>query len=247
MSAGDNDPDDLPILEGLNISVHRLQRRGFRGAAVRGAAIRIAFLASVMAGCNTAGTGPETPAPSLQPPRPSAAEATTGPGRTADRTAPDQATSSAGPVLVQSWAIATLTDVRTGDEVRIADLVASGRVVFLEPMAIWCTRCRAQQREAVAAFERLDRARVAWVGIDVETAEDADQLARYSDQNGFDFTYVIADRDMSRALAAEFGDIVLNPPATNVIVIGTDGRVTHSTGHRSADELVELATSNGGG
>ena len=86
------------------------------------------------------------------------------------------------------------------------------------------------------------RTRVTWIGLDVETAESAEQLARYSTDAGFDFTYVIADRDVSRALADEFGDVVLNPPATNVIVIEPNGEVTHTTGGHSADELVEIAT-----
>ena len=108
-------------------------------------------------------------------------------------------------------------------------------------MAVWCSKCRAQQERAVDALARLDRSKVAWVGLDVETAESAEQLAAYSEAAGFDFTYAIADRDVSRALAEEFGDVVLNPPATNVIVIEPDGQVTHTTGGHSADEIVEIA------
>lgn len=151
-----------------------------------------------------------------------------------------------GVVLRQPWATAELTNVRTGEVVRIADLAASGKVVFIQTMAIWCSSCRAQQHEAVSAFERLDPSRVVWVGIDVETTESAKALAAYSDRNGFPFTYVIADAGMARALADEFGDVVLSPPAVNVIVIGTDGRVTQTRrGHKTADELVSLAMDHG--
>ena len=142
----------------------------------------------------------------------------------------------------QPWANALLIDVRTNERFRIVDLVAAGRVVFLEPMAVWCSKCRAQQERAVEAIARLDPELVTWIGLDVETAESAEQLARYSTDAGFDFTYVIADREVSRALADEFGDVVLNPPATNVIVIEPSGEVTHATGGHSADELVEIAT-----
>ena len=85
-----------------------------------------------------------------------------------------------------------------------------------------------------------------WIGLDVETAESADQLARYSEKNGFDFTYAIADPDLSRALVADFGEVVLNPPSTNVIVIGTGGLITHTTGGLNSDEIVELAASHRG-
>jgi len=94
----------------------------------------------------------------------------------------------------------------------------------------------------VVAFERLDRTKVVWIALDVETTEEAGQLVRYSDENGFDFTYAIANPDLSRSLVAEFGEVVLSPPATNVIVIGMDGMINHTTGGQSADELVDLAT-----
>ena len=162
-------------------------------------------------------------------------------GQGAETGRPAATVTDPGP-LDQPWANAVLIDVRTDAPFRIVDLVAEGRVVFLEPMAVWCSKCRAQQERAVEAMARLDPARVTWIGLDVETAESAEQLARYSTDAGFDFTYVIADREVSRALADEFGDVVLNPPATNVIVIEPSGEVTHTTGGHSADELVEIAT-----
>jgi len=142
--------------------------------------------------------------------------------------------------------VAPLTDVTTGEQFRIADLAASGKVVFVETMAIWCSNCRAQQVAATAAFQELDPARVDWVVIDVETAETADALARYRDQNGFPFRYAVADTALSRALADQFGDVVLSPPTVNVIILGTDGRITHLRGHHSAAELVALAHEHGG-
>lgn len=149
------------------------------------------------------------------------------------------------PKLDQAWATAILTDVTTGRTFRIADLVATGRVVFVETMAIWCSNCRAQQEEATVAFEELNPDRVVWVAIDVESSETAQALASYRDQNGFPFTYVIADKNLARALAADLGDTVLSPPSVNVIVIGTDGRVTHLRGHRTAAELRGLAAEHG--
>jgi thiol-disulfide isomerase/thioredoxin len=117
--------------------------------------------------------------------------------------------------------------------------------VFLETMAIWCTKCRAEQEEAVRALAQLDRGRVTWVAIDVEASEDAAALKRYSEQNGFDFSYAIADPELARALVADFGDTILNPPSVNVVVIAPDGRISPSRGHRSADELVALAREHG--
>jgi hypothetical protein len=138
-----------------------------------------------------------------------------------------------------------MTDVRTGETFRLADFVRAGQVVFVEPMAIWCTSCRAQQERAMQAFERLDPARVVWVGLDVETAESAEQLAAYADERGFTFRYVIADRDLARALVEAFGEVILSPPATNLIRIDVRGGVSHTVGGHSADELVVFAEAAG--
>lgn len=154
-------------------------------------------------------------------------------------------TSTAGVVFDEPWAVTELTDVTTGEVFQISDLTAAGKVVFLEPMAIWCGNCRAQQIAAVAALEDLDPATVEWVGLDLETTEDAEALARYSEQNGFPFRYVVADADLSRSLVGQFGDVILSPPSVNVIVLGQDGRITHLLGHHDPAELVAIAREHG--
>ena len=150
-----------------------------------------------------------------------------------------------GPELAQAWATATLVDVTTGQPFRVADLVASGKVVFLETMAIWCSNCRTQQVTATAAFDGLDPERVAWVAIDVESSETAEALAAYREQHGFPFTYAIADADYARALVADFGDVVLSPPSVNIIVVGTAGQVSHHRGQKSVEEIHRLAAEHG--
>lgn len=147
--------------------------------------------------------------------------------------------------LTQAWATAELTDVATGEKFRIADL--AGKVVFVETMAIWCSSCRRQQSDAQKAIEELDDPNVAYLVLDVEPSEPADDLAAYEKKNGWDaFTYAVSSREVSRALAEEFGDLFLNPPATPIAVIGTDGTVTLTDyGHKSTSELVELARARG--
>lgn len=207
------------------------------------------FVASVMlAACTGARDAPPSSAdPTGSPAIPSGSAPIETPSTSAQPPSPDapSRSSAAGAVLDQPWATATLINVTTGEPFRIADIVSSGKVVFLETMAIWCSNCRAQQREATAAFQRLDPGRVEWVAIDVESAETAEALARYREDNGFPFTYAIADAASARALVAEFGDTVLSPPSVNVIVIDPDGRVVHLLGHKSADEIHDLATERG--
>jgi thiol-disulfide isomerase/thioredoxin len=157
----------------------------------------------------------------------------------------DASPAPAGAVFEQAWATATLTDVETGEQFRIADIAAEGKVVFVETMAMWCPKCLSQQREAAAAMATLDPARAELVVIDVEQSESPEGLARYRDLNGFDFHYAIADSDLARALAQDFGDTVLSPPSVNIIVLATDGTVSHYTGGHSADEIVSLAEDAG--
>lgn len=155
-------------------------------------------------------------------------------------------TAASGVLLTQAWATAALTDVRNGSSFRIADLVASGKVVFIETMAIWCSNCRSQQRDVVKALAGLDPDRVVWIGIDVEASESASDLADYSRSLGFDWPYVIGDQALLRALVDEFGSQVLSPPATPIAVIGTDGTVTLTEfGHKSVDRIQELAAAHG--
>ncbi|HEX5589929.1 MAG TPA: hypothetical protein VFX65_06540 [Candidatus Limnocylindrales bacterium] len=212
-------------------------------------------LAAVLAACaegfgGPAGASPTGAAPTDAPVATPAESMPGGsmPGSTPGST-PDASAASpspAGAILTQDWATAALTDVRNGETFRIADLVASGRVVFIETMAIWCTNCRAQQRDVVTALAELDPDRVTWIGVDVEASESAEALAEYSRTLGFDWPFVVASTDLARALAGEFGDRVLSPPSTPIIVIGTDGTVTMTEfGHKSVDRIVELAAAHG--
>jgi thiol-disulfide isomerase/thioredoxin len=205
--------------------------------------LRLVVVATLAAACTGSAGTSQTAGP------PGATPISGAPSPTAPSTgAPTEPVSSPtdGVQLTQAWATAELTDVRNGERFQIADLVADGRVVFLETMAIWCTNCRRQQGDVVSALAQLDPARVTWIGIDVDASEPTEALADYSRTLGFDWPFVVAGPDLARALAAEFGDQVLSPPSTPIVVIGTDGRVTLTEfGHKSVDRIVQLATEYG--
>ena len=206
-------------------------------------AVALALIVAVAACTGGGATVPGTTATPAAPGSPGPS----GPHRSAGPSAePSPAASAPGVELTQAWATVELTDVRTGESFRIADLVAEGRVVFIETMAIWCTNCRRQQGDVVTALDQLDPASVTWIGVDVDPSEEADALAEYSRALGFDWPFVVAGADLSRALAADFGDGVLSPPSTPIIVVGTDGRVTLTEfGHKSVDRILALAAEHG--
>jgi thiol-disulfide isomerase/thioredoxin len=149
-----------------------------------------------------------------------------------------------GPVIDRPWATAQLVDTATGEPFAIAD--HAGKVVIVETMAIWCSNCRAQQRDVQEALARIPADRVVYVVLDVDPNENAASLADYRVRNGFEGRYAIAGIEVARALAADFGDQVLNPPSTPVIFIGTAGQITLTDfGHKSPDEIVALAEEHG--
>ncbi len=147
-------------------------------------------------------------------------------------------------MLDQVWATSPLIDVATGETFRIAD--HAGTVIIIEAMAIWCANCRTQQADVTAALEQLPAGSVVFVALDVDPNEDGGSLAAYRAKNGFAGRYAIAGLEVARALSAEFGDQVLNPPSTPMVIVGTDGRVTLTGfGHKSVDQIVALAMAHG--
>lgn len=203
-------------------------------------------LATLLLACAPAGEAPARAASTTEPlpsdrPSPGVVSPTpvgppgTGPAATSSPT-------TVAPTLDQGWANVELTNAADGSTFRIADFV--GRTVFLD-MAIWCSNCKEQQRQAVRAARELGDD-VVFIVIDVEPTEDAAGLAAYAARNEFPFTYAVAPRAYSRAIAAEFGDLVLAPPTTPVWFIGMDGTVTLTgSGVKSAEELVLLARAHG--
>ena len=135
----------------------------------------------------------------------------------------------------------SLTDVRSGEAFTLADLAAD-QAVLLEPMAAWCTNCRAQQHEVKRAH--ADGSFIS-VSLDVDLSESAADLAAYADREGFDWRFAVADADLYRLLQERFGVAVTNPPSTPLIVIEPGGVVRpleFGQGTRSAEALLaELA------
>lgn len=145
-------------------------------------------------------------------------------------TSPAAASPDAAPQVVASpaaalepWQTLALRDVRSDETFTVADL--AGKLVVIEPMAIWCSNCERQQRAASEALAAIDSDDVVYISLDVDPGEAGSDLAAYADERGFDWRFVIAGRDMSRALAQAFGDQVLAPPSTPKIIVTPTGEV----------------------
>ena len=148
----------------------------------------------------------------------------------------DRATSAPG---AEGWRTAVLRDVVTGEEFAIKDL--EGKVVAIETMAIWCVNCRLQQGEAQAALAEVASRDVVYISLDVDPNERASDLAEYARRQGYGWRFVVASREVARSLATTFGDQILSPPSTPLLVLGPDGALIEKhLGVKSADELAGL-------
>jgi thiol-disulfide isomerase/thioredoxin len=142
------------------------------------------------------------------------------------------------------WRSIPIADVRSGATLRIVDL--AGKVVVVELMATWCPPCLEQQRQLLIAKRQLDPGQIAFVSIDADTRENASTILSYAEEHGFDWVYAVGPPALLRDLADVYGIGVLDPPATPVVVIATDGSADLTeTGLKLSDRLVQLIRAAG--
>ena len=141
-----------------------------------------------------------------------------------------------------SWFSAELTDVNSGDTLTVADL--KGKVVLVETMAIWCSNCLRQQKEVKALHEALGMEDgLVTLVLDIDPNENAEHLRDYAAKHGFDWTYVVAPREVAREIGQLYGDQFLNPPSTPMLIVDRHGEVhLLPFGRKSAEDLHDALT-----
>lgn len=79
------------------------------------------------------------------------------------------------------------------------------------------------------------------VSIDVDTTENAAQLAQFANQNRFPWRFAIAPKEMLTSFQREYGSQFLNTPSEPMVIIDPKGD-PHliDFGHRSAERLRAL-------
>jgi hypothetical protein len=138
-----------------------------------------------------------------------------------------------------AWFSAELTDVNSGETLTVAGL--EGKVVLVETMAIWCSNCLRQQKEVKALHEALGMEDdLVTLVLDIDPNENAEHLRDYAAKHGFDWTYVVAPREVAREIGQLYGDQFLNPPSTPMLIVDRHGEVhLLPFGRKSADDLQE--------
>jgi len=200
-----------------------------------------AAVAVMVVACTAAPGGSSEPSASAAAPSelPAMSDAaTTAPSAT--EPTPTASEASPGDELLE----VALIDVRTGATFTLGELAAVDGPVLLEPMAVWCTSCRAQQHEVKAAHQQ---AGFTSVSLDVDLSESPEDLAAYADREGFDWRFAMADAALYRLLQDRFGIGVTNPPSTPLIVVQPDGTVRALEFGRGVRDVEQLLAEIGAG
>ncbi|MEX0765931.1 MAG: TlpA disulfide reductase family protein [bacterium] len=114
------------------------------------------------------------------------------------------------------WLNVELKDVVSGKTFKLADF--KGKVVLIEMMAVWCPKCAAQQREMQKLSAELGDA-VAMVSIDIDANENAEILRRHVETSNFKWVFVVAPRALTQQLVDAFGERIIDPPSTPMIIL----------------------------
>jgi cytochrome oxidase Cu insertion factor (SCO1/SenC/PrrC family) len=191
------------------------------------------LLLLIMAACSPAATSP-TPAPPAPTNTP---EVTAEASLLAD-------VLSAGAER-PAWQTVSLVNAATNENFTLADF--AGKTVYVEPMATWCTNCRAQQGQVRATREQLGEENYVFISLSVEPNDTTAGLAEYLVRENFPWTFAIAPTEMVQSLVEQFGRTITNPPSTPHFVISPTGAVSQlMTGQHSAERLVaELTAATG--
>ena len=139
-----------------------------------------------------------------------------------------------------AWTSLPLTNVATGETFTLADY--AGKVVFVEPMATWCTNCRAQLGRLNGALNQFDNSagNFLFLGVSVELGLDNAALASYQTNQGFNnINFAVASTEFLQGLIDTFGRAANTPPSTPHFYIFPDGSLGELvTGPESTEELV---------
>ena len=128
-------------------------------------------------------------------------------------------TATREPTPEVDWRTTAVTDVRTDEQFTIESL--AGAPVLLEFFAVWCPVCTRQQRQMGALLDR--REDVVAVSINTDPNENAETVREHVESKGFDWRYVVAPPEMTRAFVDEFGSVVASPPSAPVVRVCPDG------------------------
>lgn len=156
-----------------------------------------------------------------------------------DTTSDNSASMMSDETMGALWYTYQFHDAATGQPFAISDF--AGKVVLVETMAMWCSNCKAQQKQIIQLHEMLgDREDFVSVGVNIDPQEDLGMLSSYVDENGFDWYYGVASDEVIADISSSLGGQFLNPPSVPIVLVDKDGNLhTLPFGIKSAQSLLE--------
>ena len=131
------------------------------------------------------------------------------------------------------WQEVELNDVNSGEAFTVAELE---KPVLVETFAVWCPTCTNQQTEIKEFHEQSN---VTSVSLNVDSNEDAQQIKRHTEENGFDWRYAISPPELTRMLVNEYGTTIANPPSAPAILVCENGSRRLPNGVKPVSKLQE--------
>jgi hypothetical protein len=155
-----------------------------------------------------------------------------------EKASSDDMTSDMPMVETPAWFDYVFTDAVTGQTFRINDF--QGKVILVETMAMWCSKCFSQQTQVNELHKLLgERDDFVGIGLDIDPNENITTLAGYVQKNGFDWLYSVPPVEISREIGNLYGTQFLNPPSTPILIVDRHGEAHPLPfGVKSAQDLL---------
>ena len=132
------------------------------------------------------------------------------------------------------WRTTELTDIQTGETFTINQF---DKPMLIESFAVWCPTCTKQQTKIKELHEEVGDEFIS-ISLDTDPNENRQLVLDHITENGFDWYYAIASKEVTESLIDEFGVTVANAPSAPVVLIGEDKKARFlRTGVKSANEL----------
>ncbi|MCF7866407.1 redoxin domain-containing protein [Candidatus Woesearchaeota archaeon] len=139
--------------------------------------------------------------------------------------------------LKPSWITNTIKTVNTNEQISIDEL--ADKPLLIEPFAVWCPKCTAQQKEIKKLHEEVGDSIIS-LGLNVDPNEDENKVMSHLEENGFNWRYSVASKEFTQNLIDEFGVGIVNAPSGPMILVCPDKSIFElDKGYKTADFLIK--------
>ncbi|WP_247002102.1 TlpA family protein disulfide reductase [Halosolutus gelatinilyticus] len=119
-----------------------------------------------------------------------------------------------------TWRTASLTDVTSDEEFRVADF---DRPAIVHTFSRGCTACHAQQKQFADFYATAGDVEI--VDLTIDPNDDPEKIRTYASEDGFEWRFGTSTEDVTRSLIDDFGRDVTTSAASPVIVVCPNGGV----------------------